>query len=70
MVGKIGRVTGTIKPGQVGEVMISIGGGTSAFHAFAVDGISTFPVGAQVLVIDYRPPQSVFVEALPEFLSR
>jgi hypothetical protein len=68
LVGKIGRVTGRITPGEVGEVMIAIRGGTSAYHAYPADGLASFPVGSKVLVIDYRPPQSVLVDELPDFL--
>jgi hypothetical protein len=68
LVGKIGRVTGRIAPGEVGEVMIAIRGGTSAYHAYPADDATSFAVGSKVLVIDYRPPQSVLVEELPEFL--
>lgn len=69
MVGKVGRVTGKIAQGEIGEVMLPVGGGTSAFHAYAMDGRTTFPVGARVLVVDYRPPQAVYVEELPGFLQ-
>lgn len=68
LVGKIGRVTGRIAPGEVGEVMIAIRGGTSAYHAYPADGARSFGVGGKVLVVDYRPPQSVLVDELPEFL--
>ena len=68
MIGKIGRVTGRIAPGQTGEVMIAVRGGTSAFHAYPADGVTTYPIGERVLVIDFRSPQTVFVDKLPEFL--
>lgn len=32
-IGKMGRVTGTISPGKLGEVMIAVRGGSEAFHA-------------------------------------
>lgn len=67
-VGKIGRVTGRVAPGEVGEVMIAVRGGTSAFHAYPADGVSVLPVGEQVLVIEFRSPQSVLVDPLPAFL--
>jgi len=67
-VGKIGRVAGRITPGEVGEVMIAIRGGTSAYHAHPADGAASCAIGSKVLVIDYRPPQTVFVDELPEFL--
>jgi hypothetical protein len=68
LVGKIGRVTGRITPDEIGEVMIAIRGGTSAYHAYPADGLTTFAVGSKVLVVDYRSPQSVLVDELPEFL--
>lgn len=68
MIGKIGRVTGRIAPGEIGEVMIAVRGGTSAFHAHPADGVTTYPIGERVLVIDFRSPQTVFVDDLPEFL--
>ncbi|MEP6561361.1 MAG: hypothetical protein ABJD68_09850 [Nakamurella sp.] len=68
LVGKIGRVTGLIAPGEVGEVMIAIRGGTSAYHAYPADGAHSFAVGNKVLVVDYRSPQTVLVDELPEFL--
>ncbi|MFF2844339.1 hypothetical protein [Paenarthrobacter sp. NPDC057981] len=68
LTGKIGRVTGTIAPGTIGEVMLPFHGGTSAFFAYPFDKTSTFPVGDKVLVIYYEPPQTVFVDELPELL--
>jgi|BarGraIncu00222A_1022003.scaffolds.fasta_scaffold40102_1 hypothetical protein len=68
-VGRIGRVTGRVAPGETGEVMLSIRGGTSAYHAFPADDESVIAVGEKVLVIDFRPPQSVLVDRLPDFLS-
>ncbi|MDP5227784.1 MULTISPECIES: hypothetical protein [Arthrobacter] len=68
LTGKIGRVTGRIAPGTVGEVMLPFQGGTSAFHAHPLDGTSVFETGEKVLVIRYEPPLTVFVEELPEVL--
>jgi hypothetical protein len=61
VVGKIGRVTGTIGPGQTGEVVVSIRGGSEAFHAYAADGKEAIAVGTRVVVIEYFPPRSVSV---------
>ena len=61
MVGKVGRVTGIIGPGRLGEVMISIRGGTEAFHAYAADGDDTISTGTRVVVIEYFPPRTVVV---------
>jgi hypothetical protein len=37
LTGKIGRVTGRIGPGTIGEVMLPYLGGTNAFHAHPFD---------------------------------
>ena len=59
-VGKVGRVTGTVAPDVVGEVMIAIRGGTEAFNARPADG-ETIAIGQRIVVIDYFPPRTVFV---------
>ena len=61
MVGKMGRVTGTINPGKLGEVMVSVRGGSEAFHAYADDGDATIKTGTRIVVVDYYPPRTVVV---------
>jgi hypothetical protein len=61
LVGKIGRVTGRITPGELGEVSISIRGGTTAYHAYASLAGEQFAVGTQVVVAEFAPPQTVYV---------
>jgi hypothetical protein len=61
MVGKIGRVTGTVEPGRLGEVMVSVRGGSEAFHAYASDKGETIELGTRVVVIEYFPPRTVVV---------
>lgn len=61
MIGKVGRVTGTIAPGRIGEVMVSVRGGSEAFHAYATDNASTIPAGSRVVVVEYFPPRTVVV---------
>ena len=68
LTGKIGRVTGRIGPGTIGEVMLPFRGGTNAFHAHPFDKTSIFPVGDKVLVIYFEPPQTVYVDELPDVL--
>jgi hypothetical protein len=51
LTGKIGRVTGRIGPGTIGEVMLPYLGGTMAFHAHPFDKTSYFALGDEVLVI-------------------
>jgi hypothetical protein len=64
MVGKIGRVTGTIAPGRLGEVMVPIRGGTEAFHAYSSEGDDTLRVGARVVIVEYFPPRTVVVSPM------
>jgi len=61
VVGKVGRVTGTIAPKKVGEVMIAIRGGSEAFAAYATARDQTIERGERVVVIEYHPPRTVFV---------
>lgn len=61
MIGKLGRVTGTIAPGRVGEVMVGVRGGSEAFHAYAADSAETIAAGSRVVVVEYFPPRTVVV---------
>ena len=61
MVGKIGRVTGKIAPGVIGEVMVSVRGGTEAFHAYATEGDGEILTGQRIVVVEYFPPRTVIV---------
>jgi hypothetical protein len=61
MIGKVGRVTGTVGPGRLGEVMVPVRGGTEAFHAYSSDGDDTINTGTRVVVVDYFPPRTVVV---------
>lgn len=69
LTGKIGRVTGRIAPGEIGEILLDIRGGTCAYHAYPFDRTSTFLTGTKVLVIEFKPPQSVYVDTLPDVLQ-
>ena len=66
-IGCLGRVTstGAIRPGKVGEVMISIRGGVEAFLARDADGGE---IGAyeEVAVVAYEPPRTVVVTRIYE----
>jgi hypothetical protein len=64
VIGKVGRVTGTIGPDQVGEVMIAIRGGSEAFNAYAADTTDTISTGTRVVVIEYFPPRTVVVSPM------
>jgi hypothetical protein len=61
MVGKIGRVTGKIAPGVIGEVMVPVRGGTEAFHAYATEGEDELQTGTRIVVVEYFPPRTVIV---------
>jgi hypothetical protein len=61
MIGLIGRVTGVVSPGRLGEVMIAVRGGSEAFHAYASEPAATIPKGARVVVVEYFPPRTVVV---------
>ena len=61
MVGKVGRVTGRIAPGVLGEVMVSVRGGTEHFHAYAADNDTTIDKGTSIVVVEYYPPRTVVV---------
>ncbi len=61
MVGKQGRVTGTIGPGLVGEVMVPVRGGVEAFYAYPSIPGEEFGIGDQVIVVDYQAPRTVYV---------
>ena len=47
LVGKIGHVTGAIEPGEMGEVMVPVRGGSECFYAYSRDEES-IPEGARV----------------------
>lgn len=61
MIGKVGRVTGTIAPGRLGEVMVQVRGGSEAFNAYASEGADTITTGSRVVVVEYYPPRTVVV---------
>jgi len=61
MIGKMGRVTGTIAPGKLGEVMVEVRGGSEAFHAYSAENDETIPIGSRIVVVEYFPPRTVVV---------
>ena len=64
MVGRQGRVTGRIGPGLVGEVVLSVRGGSEAFYAYSAEAGTTIEVGQLVLVVEYDAPRTVIVTPL------
>lgn len=61
MVGRVGRVTGKITPGHLGEVMIAVRGGSEAFNAYGSEPDATIGKGTRVVVVEYFPPRTVVV---------
>lgn len=61
MIGKVGRVTGTVAPDRIGEVMVPVRGGSEAFHAYATDTTTTIRTGTTVVVVEYFAPRTVVV---------
>lgn len=57
----MGRVTGRIAPGRVGEVMLAIRGGSEAFHAYAFNPKDSIDLGTRIVVVEYHPPRTVVV---------
>ncbi|KIE25242.1 hypothetical protein LK08_20310 [Streptomyces sp. MUSC 125] len=63
MIGLMGRVTGTVGPGLVGEVIVRVRGGAEHFLAHPVDGTGRIEPGTVVTVVEYMPPRTVYVTA-------
>lgn len=63
VIGRVGRVTGTVGPGLVGEVTLPVRGGSEAFTAYPYIGTETIPTGTQVVVHEYAQPRTVYVTA-------
>ena len=62
MIGTRGRVTGTIGPGLIGEVLLKVRGGVEAFYAYPADPQERIESGTQVLVVDFEEPRTVYVQ--------
>lgn len=57
----MGRLSGAITPGGMGEVMLPVRGGSEAFYCYAADPTEAIPAGTRVVVIDHEPPRTVIV---------
>ena len=64
LIGKVGRLTGAIEPGEMGEVMLPVRGGTEVYYCFASEAQETIPEGARVVVLEHEPPRTVIVSRL------
>ncbi|MFF5970576.1 hypothetical protein ACFY7C_03515 [Streptomyces sp. NPDC012769] len=63
MVGLLGRVTGTVGPGLVGEVIVRIRGGAEHFLAYPSSPKDRIETGTVVMVVEHLPPRTVYVTA-------
>lgn len=63
MVGLLGRVTGTVGPGLVGEVIVRIRGGAEHFLAYPASAKERIETGTVVMVMEHLPPRTVYVTA-------
>ncbi len=61
VIGKVGRVTGSVGPGRLGEVMIEVRGGSEAFNAYAAEPEQSIARGSRVVVVEHLPPRTVIV---------
>lgn len=61
LIGLMGRVTGTVGPGLVGEVIVRVRGGAEHFLAHPADGTARMEPGTVVMVVEHLPPRTVYV---------
>lgn len=62
MIGRLGRVSGRVGPGLVGEIMVAVRGGVEAFYAYPQRPDEEIEPGVQVLIVDFLPPRTAYVE--------
>jgi hypothetical protein len=63
MIGLQGRVTGTVGPGLVGEVIVRVRGGAEAFLAYPVTPGERLDPGTLIVIVEYQAPRTVYVAA-------
>ena len=64
LIGKVGRVTGDIEPGKLGEVMIPIRGGSESYYAYSSDEEERIETGTRVVVLEHEAGRTVIVSRL------
>jgi len=64
LIGKVGRVTGTIEPGKLGEVTLPIRGGSESYYAYAADQEERIESGTRVVVLEQEAARTVIVSTL------
>ncbi len=67
LVGKTASVTGRIAPGTIGEVAVSIRGGTETYFARSADGTEVIVTGQQVVIVGAAAGRTVYVTAFNVF---
>lgn len=65
VVGSVGRITraGAVRPGRLGEVMVTVDGSAQAFLALDADG-GTIAAGTEVVVVEQTAPRTLLVTPL------
>ena len=64
LVGKVGRCTGQIDPGRLGEVMVPVRGGSESYFAYAADQEERIESGTRVVVLEHEAARTVIVSPL------
>jgi hypothetical protein len=64
LVGKVGRLVGAIAPGEMGEVMLPVRGGSESYYCFSSDPAESIAEGERVVVLEHEPPRTVIVSRL------
>ena len=67
LVGKTATVTGRVAPGTLGEVAVSIRGGTERYFARPADGKEVIPAGEQVVIVGEAAGRTVYVTGFEVF---
>jgi hypothetical protein len=63
LIGKVGIVTTSIPAGGMGEVRLTVAGGSSSYGAYAVNRGVPIPTGTRVTVVEHFPPRTLVVSA-------
>ena len=61
LIGKVAQCTSAIEPGQMGEVMVPVRGGSETFYAYSSDAEESIPKGSRVLVLEQMAPRTITV---------
>jgi hypothetical protein len=71
LIGKQGLVTGTVRPGSFGEVMLPVGNRLEAFYAMPFDDQEVITIDQEVVVIALDPvhARTLLVSAMPDHLT-